>query len=139
MMCGRKCRSGHGWRGVIIAGAVVLSAWNPSANAQDPSLVIAPLSRAQLVWDNPVPPDGVSYADRYVVSCASESLSHPATGVVQHPGHAVALVDVLPGPGVYRCTVRGENVAGVGPASNDVAFAAGGVPGVVLSIRIEVR
>lgn len=123
----------------LVVASIWLACWGGSAEAQAPQTIIVPLSRAVLTWDNPTPTDGVSYAERYVLTCTSSGLVQPVEGSVSHPINTMPLVDVLPGTGIYDCTVRAENSAGVSPESNTLHFGAGGPPDSVSNVRIEVR
>jgi len=109
------------------------------AFAQDGEQVVYNFSKVKLQWDIPVPVDGVSWAERYVVTCTSAPLAEPAVGVVAHPGNTMLMSTMLPGPGKYVCSVRAENSAGASPESDTVNLVAGGPPGRIAQVTIEAQ
>lgn len=115
---------------IIILG--ILSVAVP-AYAQE--TIKVPLGTAKFAWTIPAPDPLHGDATHHVITCGS------VTQIVMAPRAEYPVKSVVPGPGVYECTLYAENDFGrqEEPDVPFPSFAAGSVPRASEHLRLEVR
>ena len=75
---------------------------------------------AKVVWNAPAPTDAVT---KHTVKCGPEINEWEHSTEVPAPANEIALKDLLPGPGLYVCSVTASNIAGESGAAFTPPFA----------------
>lgn len=120
------------WINLIGCAVIFVGLAASPSNAQ--TIIQVPFVAASFSWDVPAPGLNQSPATKHTVVCGSLSIDVPM------PATRIAVGSVVPGPGVYSCSLYASNAFGrqTEPNVPFPQFEAGYVPAAPLSPRIEV-